>query len=83
MRFTLASRDERQKAQDQLDASSLEKGGELFDVRKERKFVRKLDCILVTWAFFAYLLKVSPKWHPEQTEWMADLFLPVLSVVDD
>jgi hypothetical protein len=53
MRFTLAGHDE------QLDASSSEEGGESFDTRKERKFVRKLDCILVTWAFFAYLLKVS------------------------
>jgi hypothetical protein len=59
MRFTLAGHDERQKVQEQVDAASSEEGGELFDARKERKFVRKLDCILVTWAFFAYLLKVS------------------------
>jgi hypothetical protein len=28
------------------------------DAKRERRFVRKLDAILVTWAFFAYLLKV-------------------------
>jgi hypothetical protein len=28
------------------------------DVKRERRFVRKLDAVLVTWAFFAYLLKV-------------------------
>ncbi|KAJ9117379.1 hypothetical protein QFC24_006473 [Naganishia onofrii] len=58
MRFTLAGHDERQKVQEQVDAAS-EEGGELFDARKERKFVRKLDYILVTWAFFAYLLKMD------------------------
>jgi hypothetical protein len=30
-----------------------------LDPKLERRFVRKLDCILVTWAFFAYLMKVS------------------------
>ena len=38
-------------------ASSQEAG--LVDEQKEKRFVRKLDWILVTWAFFAYLLKVS------------------------
>ncbi|GHJ89178.1 hypothetical protein NliqN6_5580 [Naganishia liquefaciens] len=28
------------------------------DVKRERRFVRKLDAVLVTWAFFAYLLKM-------------------------
>jgi hypothetical protein len=37
---------------------SLEEAG-LIDERKEKRFIRKLDWILVTWAFFAYLLKVS------------------------
>ncbi|KAJ9114058.1 hypothetical protein QFC22_005878 [Naganishia vaughanmartiniae] len=58
MRFTLAGRDKGQQAQDHSDVSSSEQGGEFLDARKERKFVRKLDCILVTWAFFAYLLKM-------------------------
>lgn len=39
------------------DASSEEAGS--IDERKEKRFVRKLDFILVTWAFFAYLLKVG------------------------
>ena len=30
-----------------------------LDPKSEKKFVRKLDFILVTWAFFAYLMKVS------------------------
>ncbi|KAJ9112857.1 hypothetical protein QFC19_000412 [Naganishia cerealis] len=51
---------ERQKDQDRLDAPSSEESGQpmIPDARKERKFVRKLDFILVTWAFFAYLLKM-------------------------
>lgn len=36
-----------------------EESGLVDDVKRERKFVRKLDAILVTWAFFAYLMKVS------------------------
>jgi hypothetical protein len=54
--FRNKQRDE--KVEDRLDSASLEESG-LFDEQKERKFVRKLDFILVTWAFFAYLLKVS------------------------
>ena len=30
-----------------------------LDSKVEKRFVRKLDFILVTWAFFAYLMKVS------------------------
>jgi hypothetical protein len=38
---------------------SIEDPGRLIDEKRERRFVRKLDFILVTWAFFAYLMKVS------------------------
>lgn len=44
-----------------------EEAGLVDDVKKERKFVRKLDAILVTWAFFAYLLKVSPMLERKST----------------
>ena len=43
---------------DTHDYASSEEAG-LVDERKEKRFVRKLDWILVTWAFFAYLLKVG------------------------
>ena len=44
----------------QLDGSySDEEAGRVDNATRERTFVRKLDAILVTWAFFAYLLKVS------------------------
>jgi sugar phosphate permease len=42
---------------DTHDYASSEEAG-LVDERKEKRFVRKLDWILVTWAFFAYLLKM-------------------------
>lgn len=45
-------------ADDTHDYASSEEAG-LVDERKEKRFVRKLDWILVTWAFFAYLLKVG------------------------
>jgi hypothetical protein len=45
-------------ADDTHDYASSEEAG-LVNERKEKRFVRKLDWILVTWAFFAYLLKVG------------------------
>ncbi|KAJ9091483.1 hypothetical protein QFC20_007623 [Naganishia adeliensis] len=44
----------------QLDGSySDEEAGPVDNAKRERKFVRKLDAILVTWAFFAYLAQAS------------------------
>jgi hypothetical protein len=32
---------------------------DLLDHKRERRFLRKLDICLITWAWFAYLIKVS------------------------
>lgn len=56
--FQLFSGSHTKKQEDCHDEGPLEEAA-CIDAKRERRFVRKLDAILVTWAFFAYLLKVG------------------------